>query len=88
MASAAIWLSGTPVSCGRGGSDPRLASVAVAVAVAQTDSAACRGNWSVLFRVLPSGFVPVSAMPGVSFQSRALAVLHVDRWATSASLAL
>jgi len=32
--------------------------------------AATLGSWSSLFRVLPSGFVPVVSMPGVSFQSR------------------
>jgi len=32
--------------------------------------AACLGNWSSLVLSLPSGFVPVSLIPGVSFQSR------------------
>jgi hypothetical protein len=31
---------------------------------------ACRGSWSALLRTDPSGFVPVAAMPGESFQSR------------------
>jgi hypothetical protein len=39
-------------------------------------SCATRGSWSSLERVEPSGFVPVSAMPGESFQSRADAVGH------------
>lgn len=36
--------------------------------------AATRGNWSSLVRSEPSGFVPVVDIPGVSFQSLALAV--------------
>ena len=38
--------------------------------------AAWRGNWSSLVRSDPSGFVPVVAMPGLSFQSRELGVAH------------
>ena len=33
-------------------------------------------SWSILDRALPSGFTASSAMPGESFQSRALAVAH------------
>ena len=46
-------------------------------------SCACLGSWSILVRVLPSGFTASSAMPGESFQSRALAV---DQPARSAAV--
>ena len=45
-------------------------------------SAATLGNWSSRVRSDPSGFVPVVAMPGVSFQSR---LLHVGHPAKAAS---
>ena len=117
---ATICDSGIPLSHGRGGNDPRLASVAVgvgqplavklpvdpdvldivfgwpdALAVSEVISAlrevsfvvalgcknhaakpTCRPNWSSRFRVVPSGFVPVAAIPMVSFQSRAPGVAH------------
>jgi hypothetical protein len=41
-------------------------------------SAACRGSWSKRLRVDPSGFTPVVAMPGVSFQSRDDGVAQPD----------
>jgi hypothetical protein len=40
----------------------------------ETVNEACRGNWSSRVRSEPSGFVPVSLIPGVSFQSRPLGV--------------
>jgi hypothetical protein len=49
-------------------------------------SCATRGSWSSLERVEPSGFVPVSAMPGESFQSRADAVGHEASRAASVSV--
>ena len=39
-------------------------------------SAACLGSWSSRERVDPSGFMPVVAIPALSFQSRADAVAH------------
>jgi hypothetical protein len=50
-------------------------------------SVACRGNWSSLVRVEPSGFTPVVAMPGVSFQSRVEGVAHPATFAASAGSA-
>jgi hypothetical protein len=43
---------------------------------------AWRGNWSNRPRVVPSGFVPVSDIPGESFQSRLDAVAQGDSMAT------
>jgi hypothetical protein len=49
-------------------------STSFATGVGQPASATTRGNWSSRVRSDPSGFVPVVAMPGESFQSRADAV--------------
>lgn len=49
-----------------------LALIAFAVSVAHTAAVTCRGSWSTLER--PSG--RVSAIPGVSFQSRVVTVIH------------
>jgi hypothetical protein len=46
-------------------------------------SAATLGSMSSRLRSVPSGFVPVCAMPGVSFQSRALHVGWPASFATS-----
>ena len=78
-------VSDSPIIPGRGlTAPPLIASVAVHVGQPAGitggfpgitgHSAATRGSWSSLDRVDPSGFVPSVAMPGVSFQSRALAV--------------
>ena len=61
-------VSGTPVSCGRGGFTPRFASIRVGVFHNAANT--CLGSWSI--RERPSG--RVVAIPGVSFQSRAEAV--------------
>ncbi len=42
---------------------------------------AWRGSWSKRVRVEPSGFRPVVDIPAVSFQSRALGVTQLDRFA-------
>jgi hypothetical protein len=42
--------------------------------VGQPANVATRGNWSSRVRSDPSGLTPVVAMPGVSFQSLALAL--------------
>ena len=46
------------------------------VGVGHPASTACLGSMSVRERVEPSGFVPVVAIPGLSFQSRALGVVQ------------
>ena len=48
-------------------------------------SAAWRGSWSTRLRSVPSGFVPLVAMPGVSFQSRLLGVLQPTSCASAGS---
>ena len=48
-------------------------------------SCACLGSWSILVRVLPSGFTPSVAIPAESFQSRALAVAQPASGAVSES---
>ena len=63
---------------------PRLVWPPVIVfGVGQSASATCRGNWSSRVRADPSGFVASVAMPGVSFQSRLLAVAQPARGAVS-----
>src|SRR5271157_4249257 len=52
-----------------------------AVGVLHTQSPACLGNWSIRFLSVPSGLVPVSAIPVVSFQSRADGLAHDVRLA-------
>jgi hypothetical protein len=58
-----------------------------ACGVAHDVNWACLGNWSSLVRSVPSGLVPVVAIPGESFQSRVLGVAHGDTFAASAGSA-
>ena len=57
--------------------------VSCACGVVHPASATCRGNWSSRVRADPSGFVASVAMPGVSFQSRLLAVAQPAIWTKS-----
>ena len=56
------------------------------VGVGHPASPATRGNWSSRVRCVPSGLVAVTAMPGVSFQSRLDAVGQPDKVETLADM--